>query len=145
MFRSYKITFGQHLKELDLENLGNKQTSELEILLMDVQFQVETRQSTKNVRSKFLNGIYLVENAGENMGLYLEGLSEEVAQDDDILECVDEITLKYCPKPQDPRIRLALSMATICYKLDSKNRPLREKNEIQRKVSPEHEKLTEGL
>ena len=141
MIGRYKATFARHLTELDTEALGKRLTSDLEILLLDVQFQVETRQGHKMVRGTFVNGMIFVENAAPYVGLKLKGLAATVAVSEPILECVDEINLKYAPKVQDPIARLGMEMAAICMQIHDQNCKL----EANAPITDNDRKLREGL
>jgi hypothetical protein len=141
MIRRYKDTFARHLTELDTEALGKRLTSDLEILLLDVQFQVETRQGHKMVRGTFVNGMIFVENASPYVGLKLKGLAATVAASEPILECVDEINLKYAPKVQDPIARLGMEMAALCMQIHDQNCQL----EANAPTTDNDRKLREGL
>jgi len=46
--------------------------------------------------------MFWAESAGDLVGLKLQGLAENVAASKAVLECVDEVSLKYKPLLQDP-------------------------------------------
>jgi len=55
MIRSYELRFAAHVKDLDTKNYSSRSVHELEILLSDIQFQVESRQGDKMIRNSFVN------------------------------------------------------------------------------------------
>ena len=71
--------------------------------------------------------MFWAESAGDLVGLKLQGLAENVAASEAVLECVDEVSLKYKPRLQDPLARLGLEMITLCARLDAHNREKRKK------------------
>jgi hypothetical protein len=121
---AYKTLFPTQLIDIDasLKGIDMLSVYELESLLGDVQFMVESRQSTKMSRGMFLGGITMLEGASPLIGLRLEGLSNMAAQSSNLLECVDETYLKYAPSIQDPRHRLGIEFIRMCYTLDAHNR-----------------------
>ena len=144
MIRSYKLRFAAHVEDLDTKNYSSRSVHELEILLSDIQFQVESRQGDKMIRNSFVNSMFWAESAGDLVGLKLQGLAENVAASEAVLECVDEVSLKYKPRLQDPLARLGLEMITLCARLDAHNREKEEKLGKLQPTSPlSEEKLSE--
>ena len=84
----------------------------------------------KMVRGTFINGMIFVENLSPYVGLKLKGLASTVAASEPILECVDEINLKYALKVQDPIARLGLEMAALCMQIHEQNCQLKQMHQL---------------
>ena len=119
----YRSLFASQLEDIDLSNLGARPLEELRDLARDVEFLVSTRRSAKAVRSMFIGSVQVLETGGPYFGLELEGLTGVVAQSKDLLETVDEASVKYEGIMEvDPVARIAIQMAQLVMAVDSHNR-----------------------
>ena len=140
---SYKAMFSPHLTDIEstIKNLDTLAVFDLELLLCDVQFMVESRQSAKMARGTFLGGMTMIEGVAPALGIRLEGLSNMAAQSENLLECVDEVYLKHAPAAQDPLQRLGIELARMCLTLDRHNRAC----DPQPQITESQQKLAKGL
>lgn len=119
----YRSLFSAELTDLDLERLGQRGLDELRDLARDVEFLVSTRRSAKAVRGMFLGGMTVLEAGGPFVGLQLQGLTNVCAQQEELLQTVDEAAVKYESLIEvDPVARIAITVAQLCLALDGHNR-----------------------
>jgi len=121
----YTVIFPEEVSDIaaELENLHLKSPEELQHLLDEVTFLVETRRSSAQSRGLFLAALSVGEAGGGLVGLKLAGLSHFASQSADLLTCVDEVSLKYSTICQlDPISRLSLSLAQLVVAVDASNR-----------------------
>lgn len=121
----YRSLFKEELTDLedDFKDLNAKTILQLENLLNDIQFNVESRRSMNSSRTLFLSGISLVEMTGSLAGLELHGMTQVCSQSPDLMKNVDEVALKYDYVAQiDPVVRLAMSVGQIALVVDASNR-----------------------
>lgn len=121
----YRTLFKDELIDLeeDLKNINDKTILQLENLLNEIQFNVESRRSLNSARGLALSTISLMEMSGGLVGLELEGLTTVCSNSKDLMTNIDECALKYDVVYQiDPIIRLSMTIGQIALVVDASNK-----------------------
>ena len=119
----YRVMFGKELTDITTTGLDTMTLTSLKELATDVEFLVGTRRSSKAVRGLFLGGLQSVELAGPLIGFKLAGLANVAAASEDLLQTVDEVSVKYESQLCiDPVARLCLGVAQLALAVDAHNR-----------------------
>ena len=142
----YKDAFPRETEgfKLGRKHLARKSLSALRELAEDVKHQVGTRRTGEQMTAMFLAGVNLAEVALPMVGLEVQGLTNIISQNDDILKTVQEIAIaRDAAVYVAPEMRLAGAVTQICLALDSHNRvkngPAQEPTPIQRERAAEQQ------
>jgi hypothetical protein len=122
--KQYRTLFGEHLSDLNLENLGQRSESELNELLEDVSWLISCRNSVKSSRGIFIAAMSLAEGGAPVVGLNLRGLSTLCQSSPDLMTAVDEVAVKRGALPTSPESRLLIALGGLVMQLDSHNKRL---------------------
>jgi hypothetical protein len=146
----YKALFSKELTEIsgNLEGLGSKSLDELIDLENDVSFMVSTRKSLQASRSMFIGGLTIGEGLSHHVGLKLKGLTQVASNNVELLETVDEISVKYEEIfSVDPVTRLGLILTQLILAVDTHNRNLEacDPSRTAHEKPPDRTHLTAGL
>jgi len=112
--RKYKELFKKDTDEFDTSYVWVRSLSDLETLLENVEFCVAVRQSGKHSRTIFLSGLQIWEQLGKKLRFQLDGLTGVAAQSPELMETVDECSIKYSnDMAVDPLYRLAMHIGQL--------------------------------
>jgi hypothetical protein len=95
----------------------------LEILLENIEFCVSVLQSGKQSRIIFLTSLAIWESLGKKvLKLQLDGLTNIASQSPELMETVDECSIKYSDeKAIDPIYCLAMHVGQLSLAIHTKN------------------------
>ena len=121
----YKDAFPRETEgfKLSRKHLARKSLAALRELADDVRHQVGTRRTGEQMKGLFLAGVNVAEIALPMVGMEVQGLTNIISQNDDILKTVDEIAIaRDAAVYVAPEMRLAGAVLQICLALDTHNR-----------------------
>ena len=121
----YRNSFPQETEgfKLSRKHLARKSLAALRELADDVKHQVGTRRTGEQMKGLFLAGVNVAEIALPMVGMEVQGLTNIISQNDDILKTVDEIAIaRDAAVYVAPEMRLAGAVLQICLALDTHNR-----------------------
>jgi len=109
--------------KLSRKHLARKSLAALRELADDVKHQVGTRRTGEQMTAMFLAGVNMAEIALPMVGMEVQGLTNIISQNGDILKTVDEIAISRDAAVYiAPEMRLAGAVLQICLALDGHNR-----------------------
>ena len=121
----YKDAFPRETEgfKLSRKHLQRKSLAALRELAEDVKHQVGTRRTGEQFKGLFLAGVNVAEMTLPMVGLEVQGLTNIISQNEDILKTVDEIAIaRDAAVYVAPEMRLAGAVLQICLALDTHNR-----------------------
>ena len=121
----YKDAFPRETEgfKLSRKHLARKSLAALRELADDVRHQVGTRRTGEQMKGLFLAGVNVAEIALPMVGMEVQGLTNIISQNDDILKTVDEIAIaRDAAVYVAPEMRLAGAVLQIILALDTHNR-----------------------
>ena len=121
----YRNSFPQETEgfKLSRKHLQRKSLAALRELADDVKHQVGTRRTGEQMKGLFLAGVNVAEIALPMVGMEVQGLTNIISQNDDILKTVDEIAIaRDAAVYVAPEMRLAGAVLQIILALDTHNR-----------------------
>ena len=132
------ITIGASL------NLTHHPVSAIRELADDVKHQVGTRRTGEQMKGLFLAGVNVAEIALPMVGMEVQGRTNIISQNDDILKTVDEIAIaRDAAVYVAPEMRLAGAVVQIILALDThnkaKNGPAQEPTPVARERAAEQQ------
>ena len=103
--------------------LDRKGIAALRELADDVKHAIGCRRTGEQSRGFFLAGVNLAEMVLPMAGFEVQGLTNVISQNEDILKTVDELSIAHDAAVFiAPEMRLAAAVAQICLALDSHNK-----------------------
>ena len=143
--RKYKELFKAATEEIDTSNIWERSLPQLELLLENIEFCVSVRQSGKQSRTIFLTSLAIWEQLGKKvLKLQLDGLTNTASQSAELMETVDECSIKYSDeKSIDPIYRLALHVGQLSLAIHTRNSAL--SSAVSSTESAKLQELSKGL
>ena len=120
----YKNLFPDETKGISINNLEKLSQDKLDIKLKKIQSLVESRRSQGSTRGLFLVGLSTIESCDSYLGLQLNGLTNCASKSEELLQTVDEVSIKYFDTMMqtDPILRLCIGLGHLVIAVDSANR-----------------------
>ena len=129
--------------KLTRKHLARKSLAALRELADDVKHQVGTRRTGEQMKGLFLAGVNICEVALPMVGMEVQGLTNIISQNEDILRTVDEIAIaRDAAVYVAPEMRLAGAVLHIVMALDGHNRakaPAQEPTPVARERAAEQQ------
>jgi hypothetical protein len=141
--KKYKTTFPQITEDVDTTDARDLSLNELENMVEDIEFLVSVRQSAGAARQMFLSSMNVAETIGKPIGLKLTGLTNVCAANNDLLQIVDEVSIKYGDQVSiGPEVRLGLLLMQLVTAVHQHNKS----GDVPKPIdNVAREKLMEGL
>jgi len=150
LFR-YRQTFPSEVSNLPIADAIDFSMDQLRSLVDDTEYLVACRKSVKSSRTMFLSTVNVAEMMSKPTPLKLNGMSNVCANNEDLLQVVDELSIKYESTMMiSPEKRLILIMAQIAIQVHAINKTNEKLGETITKEEETTKKkriddLTEGL
>lgn len=138
----YSQSFGKYL-EIFTSRLGmmdDLDLPQLKKLLMEIEIAVRARTSGNMCRTYYMNAMQVAEKVAPFIGMNLNGLFAIMNQNEQINECLEELSIKYDVMHHvNPEIRLGFITLNTVLALNSQNKKINKVAEIlDQAVKAEH-------
>ena len=129
----YKISFGKYLTAYDykIQDLDQYDAEQLSKLLEEIEICVSCRTSGNMLKSYYIGAVEVAEKCAPLLSMNLTGLSRILGENEQIRECLEEISIKYdVIQHTPPEARLCFLTLQSILAINTHNRKLIETKKI---------------